>query len=461
MAGWRIKPFGSLSGPDTGSGLRRSLGPVHLTLLGVGSIVGTGIFVLTGVGAERAGPGLILAFVIAGFVCAMAALAFAELASMIPVSGSAYTYTYATLGELAAWIVGWCLILEYAIAASAVAVGWSGYVSGWLTAEGLALPYVLSVGYNEGGILNLPAIAIALATTLLLVIGTHESARVNAVLVALKLAALTLFVVFAGPSVEGANYTPFMPFGFGGVMSAAALVFFAFLGFDAVSTAAEETRDPQRNLPLGVIGSLAICTLIYIVVAAVAVGALPFERFEHSEEPLAHILRALDHKLIGDIVAGAAIITLPTVILMMLYGQSRIFFSMSRDGLLPPVFSRVHARRGTPHVVTIVTGIIVALLAGIFPLDEIAELSNAGTLLAFAVVSGAVIVLRITQPDRPRGFRCPAALLVSGLSIAGCAWLFVSLPEVTMIRFAVWIVIGIAVYYAYGWRRSPLGSATP
>jgi APA family basic amino acid/polyamine antiporter len=453
---WRVKPIEHLGDRDGESKLKRSLGPVHLTLIGVGSIVGTGIFVLTGIGAERAGPGLILSFVIAGFVCAMAALAFAELASMIPVAGSAYTYTYATLGELAAWVVGWCLILEYAIAASAVSVGWSGYVTGWMNDNGWHIPLVLSSGWFDGGIVNLPAIFIACVVTLLLVIGTRESATVNAVLVAIKLAALAVFVAFAAPHVETRNFQPFLPYGPAGVLSAASLIFFAYLGFDAISTASEETRNPNRDLPRGIIGSLAVCTLIYMIVAAVSVGALPFEQVMHSDEPLAYLVRTLGYKTAGDIIAAGAIITLPTVIMVMLYGQSRIFFAMARDGLLPPIFARVHDRRGTPHVVTLVTGAVVAVLAGAFPIEEITELSNAGTLLAFIVVSAAVIILRGTQPDRPRPFRVPAPLLVCGLAILGCMVLFASLDTRTIVRFGVWVVIGIVVYYLYSGRRSPM-----
>ncbi|MEN3975833.1 amino acid permease [Emcibacter sp. SYSU 3D8] len=453
---WRVKPIEHLGDRDGTSRLKRSLGPIHLTLIGVGSIVGTGIFVLTGIGAERAGPGLILAFVIAGFVCAMAALAFAELASMIPVAGSAYTYTYATLGEMAAWIVGWCLILEYAIAASAVAASWSAYVTGWMNDAGWQIPLVLSNGWFDGGILNLPAMFIACVVTLLLVIGTRESATVNAVLVAIKLAALTLFVVFAAPYVEARNYEPFLPYGYGGVLSAASLIFFAYLGFDAISTAGEETRNPNRDLPLGIIGSLLVCTVIYMIVAAVSVGALPFERVMHSDEPLAFLVRTLGHGTAGDIIAAGAIITLPTVIMVMIYGQTRIFFAMARDGLLPPVFARVHGKRGTPHVVTLVTGAAIVVMAGVFPIEDIVELANAGTLLAFIVVSMAVLILRGTQPDRPRPFRCPAPLLVCGLAILGCLVLFTSLMSGTIIRFGVWVVIGLVVYYLYSGRRSPL-----
>jgi APA family basic amino acid/polyamine antiporter len=453
---WRVKPIEHLGNQSGESSLKRSLGPIHLTLIGVGSIVGTGIFVLTGIGAERAGPGLILSFVIAGFVCAMAALAFAELASMIPVAGSAYTYTYATLGELAAWIVGWCLILEYAIAASAVAVGWSGYVTGWMNDAGLHIPLVLSSGWFDGGILNLPAMFIACVVTLLLVVGTRESATVNAVLVVVKLAALTLFVVIAAPHVQMENYTPFRPYGWTGVLSAASLIFFAYLGFDAISTAGEETRNPRRDLPLGILGSLLVCTLIYMIVAAVSVGALPFETVMHSDEPLAFLVRALGHGTAGDLIAAGAIITLPTVIMVMIYGQTRIFFAMARDGLLPPVFARVHGKRGTPHVVTLVTGAVITVMAGVFPIEDITELSNAGTLLAFIVVSMAVLILRGTQPDRPRPFRCPAPLLVCGLATLGCLVLFANLAATTIIRFGVWVVIGLVVYYLYSGRRSPM-----
>ena len=459
--GWRVKPIEHLGDQQGDKGLKRSLGPVHLTLIGVGSIVGTGIFVLTGIGAERAGPGLMLSFVIAGFVCAMAALAFAELSSMIPVAGSAYTYTYATLGEMAAWVVGWCLILEYAIAASAVSVGWSGYVTGWMNDAGWHIPFVLSAGYFDGGIVNLPAVFIACLVTALLLVGTRASATVNAVLVCIKLLALGVFVAVAAPHVETRNYTPFLPHGFSGVMSAASLIFFAYLGFDAVSTASEETRNPRRDLPIAIIASLLICTLIYMVIAAISVGAMPFEKMMHSDEPLAFLARTLGYPRAGDLIAAGAIITLPTVIMVMIYGQTRIFFAMARDGLLPPVFAKVHGARGTPHVVTMVTGVLIAALAGLFPIEEITELSNAGTLLAFIVVAAAVIILRGTQPDRPRPFRCPAPLLVCGLAIAGCLVLFASLENATLIRFGIWVVAGLVVYYAYSGRRSPMRKPPP
>jgi APA family basic amino acid/polyamine antiporter len=362
---------------------------------------------------------------------------------------------------MAAWIVGWCLILEYAIAASAVSVGWSGYVTGWMNDAGWQIPFVLSAGYFDGGIINLPAVFIACLVTALLLVGTRASATVNAVLVCIKLVALGLFVACAAPHVETRNYTPFLPHGYGGVMSAASLIFFAYLGFDAVSTASEETRNPNRDLPIAIIASLVVCTLIYMVVAAVSVGALPFEKIMHSDEPLAFLVRTLGYPRVGDLIAAGAIITLPTVIMVMIYGQTRIFFAMARDGLLPPVFARVHGTRGTPHVVTMVTGVLIAVLAGLFPIEEITELSNAGTLLAFIVVAAAVIILRGTQPDRHRPFRCPAPLLVCGLAILGCLVLFASLEHATLIRFGIWVVAGFVVYYAYSGRRSPMRRPPP
>lgn len=460
MNAWRIKPLDAIIATAESKGLHRSLGPVQLTLLGIGAIIGTGIFVLTSVGAERAGPGLMLSFIIAGTVCALAALAYAELASMVPVAGSAYTYSYAILGEFIAWIVGWCLILEYTVAASAVAVGWSGYMVGWLNSVGLALPHALSVGpHVAGGVINLPAVLISLAVTILLIIGTRESAAVNAVLVAVKVTALTAFIVLAGPNVQPANFEPFMPYGFEGVMSAAALIFFAYVGFDAVSTAAEETRNPNRTVPIGVIASLGICTVFYILVAAAAVGTTPYQELAQSREPLAFVLRELGFPLVGNLVAGAAIVALPTVVMMMMYGQTRVFFAMARDRLLPDVFATVHPKLKTPYVITLVTGAVVAAIAGFFRVDEIAELSNTGTLFAFVAVSAAVIVLRRTQPERPRAFRCPAVYVVGPLSILGCGYLFISLPEATIVRFAIWVALGVVVYFLYSRARSPLAAA--
>jgi APA family basic amino acid/polyamine antiporter len=447
--------------------LRRSLGVLQLTLLGIGAVIGTGIFVLTAIGAERAGPGLMLSFVIAGCVCAFAALAYAEMSAMVPVSGSAYTYSYAVMGEFVAWIVGWNLILEYAVSGAAVAVGWSGYMAGLLESLGAPLPLSLKAGMFavHGGGINVLAAGAVLVVTTLLIIGTRTSATVTSVLVMVKLAALAAFIFIVLPKIDWAHFTPFMPFGFGshdvdgvakGVMAAAALIFFAYVGFDAVATAAEETRNPNRNVPIGILASLGVCTLLYVLVAAGAVGSTPYQQLVGNTEPLAYILRHLGFPTVGNLVALAAVVALPTVVLMMLFGQTRIFFVMSRDGLLPEVFSRVHRRFQTPHIITAVTGFVVAIVAGLFSVAEIAELSNTGTLFAFVAVSLAVVVLRRTQPERPRPFRCPAVNIVGPLAILGCLYLFISLPGLAQARFWVWTALGVIVYYLYGYRRSPL-----
>jgi basic amino acid/polyamine antiporter, APA family len=465
---WRIKPVEACLETAARKGLERSLGPIQLMLLGVGAVIGTGIFVLTAVGAERAGPALVLSFVIAATVCAFAALAYAELSAMVPVAGSAYTYSYVVIGEFIAWLVGWNLILEYAVAGAAVAVGWSGYMTGLLHSLGVDVPLALKAGLFavQGGGVNLIAVGAVAVATGLLILGTRESAYFNSVLVFVKLLALSAFIVIAAPNIDWANFQPFMPYGFGstevngvskGVMAAAALIFFAYIGFDAVSTAAEEVRNPNRNVPLGLIGTLIVCTTVYVLVAAGAVGTTPYTQLAGNTEPLASILRTLGFPTVGNLVALAAIVALPTVVLMMIYAQTRILFTMSRDGLLPDRLSNLHPRFHTPHVITVITGLFVALVAGLFSVDEIAELSNTGTLFAFVVVSLSVMVLRRTQPGRRRPFRTPALWLVGPLAVAGCLYLFVSLPKLTQGRFAVWTAIGAVVYFLYGYRRSPLG----
>ena len=448
---------------EAGRSLRPSLSWPHLVALGVGAIVGTGIYTLIGVGAERAGPAVILAFLVAGAVCACAALAYAELATLIPTAGSAYTYTYSVMGEALAWIVGWSLILEYSLACSTVAVGWGGYLVGWIQSAGVVLPHALLAGPHGGGIVNLPAVLVSLAVAGMLMAGTRESATLNIVLVIIKLVALSLFVLLATPAFHAANLHPFMPYGFGshvegggtkGVMAAAAIVFFAFYGFDAVATSAEEAKNPSRDLTIGIIGSMAVCTLIYIAVAISAIGALPYTALGTSPEPLALVLRTLGHPLASYLVALAALVALPSVILVMMYGQSRIFFVMSRDGLLPRALSRVSSRTGTPVLVTGITGIFVAIVAGLFRLDEIAELANAGTLLAFIAVSLCMMILRRTRPDLARVFRCPAPLVIGTLAVGGCLYLMTSLPGMTLVRFVAWNAIGLLVYVVYGRSRS-------
>ncbi|WP_114951262.1 amino acid permease [Sphingosinicella terrae] len=444
--------------------LHRSLGWPHLIALGVGAIVGTGILTLTGVGAAKAGPAVILSFLIAGVICAAAALAYAEMATMIPASGSAYTYTYVVLGELLAWFVGWSLILEYSLVVSAVAVGWSGYAAPLLHAW-LGFPLAFTQGPELGGIVNLPAVFIIAVVAGLLIYGVRESANVNALLVAVKIVALGVFVAVALPYFDAANFDPFMPFGFPksgppgaevGVMAAAAIIFFAFYGFDAIATAAEETRNPERDLSIGIVGSMIACVLIYIAVAGAAIGALVYTRFANSPEPLALILREIGRPGAATYLAASAVIALPTVILAFFYGQSRIFFVMARDGLLPPALAKVSGR-GSPVRITLFTAVIVALLAGVVPLAELAALANAGTLTAFVFVAICMLVMRRRDPDRPRAFRTPWAWPVGGVAIAGCLYLFYSLPQSTQLWFLGAHIFGFALYFFYGARKSHAG----
>ncbi|MBS3961061.1 MAG: amino acid permease [Sandarakinorhabdus sp.] len=475
MLFWRIKSLDEILATAERKSLTRSLGALQLTMLGIGAIIGTGIFVLTSEAAIKAGPAMMISFVIAATVCALAALCYAEMASMVPVSGSAYTYSYATMGELVAWIVGWALVLEYAIAASAVSVGWSGYMVR-LVEEifNIVIPPTLTNGPFDRtpGLINLPAMLIALLVMLLLIRGTKESSRFNAVLVVVKVAALTLFIALALPAMNAENFQPFAPHGFFantvidpisnnmltvGIAAAAASIFFAYVGFDAVSTAAEETINPQRNIPIGLIGSLAICTVFYLLVAAGAIGAVgaqPDGELAASREALAFVLREIGHGWAGDLVAIAAGLALPSVILMMMFGQTRIFFVMSRDGLLPGMFSRLHPKYGTPHVVTICTGIFVALFAALFPVGALADISNSGTLFAFALVAISVMILRRTQPDRVRSFRTPLVWVVAPLATAGCVFLFFQLSGYTELMFLAWAVIGLVFYRIYGYRKS-------
>ncbi|SFR83022.1 amino acid permease [Sphingomonas jatrophae] len=464
MSIWgRRKAMDAAHRPGTAT-LRRTLGWPHLVALGVGAIVGTGILTLTGVGAGLAGPGVILSFVIAGAICACAALCYAELATMIPASGSAYTYSYVAIGERVAWIVGWSLILEYSVVCSTVAVGWSGYFAGFMQAIGLPLPAALAAGPDAGGVFNLPAVLIVAAVAGLLLVGTRESATLNAWLVLLKLAALVMFVVLALPHFDAANFNPLMPYGFfetvgpdggkRGVMAAAAIIFFAFYGFDAVSTAAEEAKDPGRDMTIGIVGSMAACVLIYMAVAAAALGALPFGDFAGSPEPLAHVLRSLGQGQAAKIFGIVAIVALPTVILAFLYGQTRIFFVMARDGLLPERAGAVDAKSGVPVVTTVATAAVVAAIAAFLPLGEIAALANAGTLAAFVAVGASVMILRRTAPDAPRRFRLPAAPLFGWGAILGCLYLFLNLPTGTQLRFLGWNVIGFLVYVGWAARHS-------
>lgn len=474
----RVKPLDAILATAEKKSLTRTLGAFQLTMLGIGAIIGTGIFVLTAEAANKAGPAMMVSFVIAAVVCGLAALCYSELASMVPVSGSAYTYSYATFGEIIAWIVGWALVLEYAIAASAVSVGWSGYMVGLVEnifAIEVGNDFVAGPFDANPGIINVPAMLIALLCMALLLIGTKESARFNAILVAIKVSALMLFLVLALPAMNAENFQPFSPNGFFakevvdpitnnmvtvGVAAASASIFFAYVGFDAVSTAAEETINPQRNIPIGLIGSLAICTVIYMLVAAGAtgaVGAQPGGELSQSKEALAFVLNEIGHGWAGKLVAISAAIALPSVILMMMFGQTRIFFVMARDGLLPDVFSKLHPKYGTPHVVTICTGVFVALFAALFPVGKLADISNSGTLFAFFTVAVGVMILRRTNPDRPRPFRTPLYFLVCPLAAVGCVFLFFQLSGYTELMFLGWTTIGLVVYFLYSRRRSHVG----
>jgi APA family basic amino acid/polyamine antiporter len=486
---WRVKSLDAILATAEKKSLHRSLGPVQLTLLGIGGIIGTGIFVLTAEAAQKAGPGMMISFIIAGAVCAVAALCYAELASMVPVAGSAYTYSYAVLGEFFAWLVGWALILEYAVAASAVAVGWSGYVVGLLAhlPVPIIIPVELANGPFAGGIINLPAVLISMVVTWLLVLGTKESATVNSVLVAIKIAALAAFVFLAVPVMKMENFHPFAPLATAGIIGAGASIFFAYVGFDAVSTAAEETRNPQRNVPIGLIGSLIICTIFYLLVAAGAIGSYGAQpvfglggevlapgsaalaaRCQDltaaggmplvcSREALAHVLREIGHPAVGNLLGLAAGLALPSVILMMIYGQTRIFFVMSRDGLLPSILSKVHPKYKTPHIVTIVTGGIVLVAAAFFPVGKLADISNSGTLFAFLMVAVAVMMLRIKDPDRKRPFKTPIVWVIAPLAIVGCLVLFFYLPMAAKLLLPIWAALGLVFYFAYGYRKSHVG----
>jgi len=441
-------------------GLKKVLGPTDLILLGIGAIVGTGIFVLTGTGAVTAGPALTLSFAIAALACCFAALCYAEFASTVPVAGSIYTYSYATLGEFVAWMIGWDLLLEYGLATSTVAVGWSGYFQSLMSGFGLVLPEALTAapGARPGidTLFNLPAFLIMIALTGLLSLGMRESARLNNVMVVIKIGVVLLFIAVGVGHVRPDNWEPFMPYGMGGVMSAAALVFFAFIGFDAVTSAAEEVKNPARDLPIGIIGSLVICTILYVVVAAIMTGIVPHLDFKGVDHPVSLALQVAGEDWVAGFVDLAAILGMSTVILVMAYGQTRILFAMSRDGLLPAKLSKVHPKYGTPFFATWLVGIIFGLIAAVVPLTVLAELVNIGTLAAFTLVSVAVIVLRKKRPDLPRAFRCPGVPVIPGLAIVFCLTLMSFLSWHTWLAFAVWLAIGAVVYFGYARKRSLL-----
>lgn len=481
-----LKP---IAAPDeSGEGMKRTLGAGDLILLAIGAVIGAGIFSSLGTAAAGeirdgvvirlgAGPALTVSFILLGFVCALAALCYAELASMIPQAGSAYAYSYATLGEIIAWIVGWALILEYTVGNIAVAIAWSGYFNSLLTGFGIDLPGWLTHGYyvvkasNDpairglletapkiGGIpilINVPAFAIVAIVTALLLQGAKESARSNAIMVVVKLLVITLFVAVGAMHIDPANYKPFAPNGFKGIAQGAAIVFFAYIGFDAVSTAAEETKEPQKNMPRGILWGLAICTLIYVVVGVVATGLVPYTELA-SSDPLARALSLAGLTKASMIVSAGAVVSMAAVLLVFQYGQPRIFYSMARDGLLPKFASKLHPKTRVPHVTTWWTGIVVAVASLVVNDVATYDLTNIGTLWAFAVVCIGVLVLRLREPNRPRPFKVPFVWVVTLGGAAACLYTMYNLPVAAWIGFAIWMVLGLALYFLYGYRHSVL-----
>jgi basic amino acid/polyamine antiporter, APA family len=447
--------------------LRRTLTAMDLTLLGIGAIIGTGIFVLTGTAAaNQAGPAIVMSYVMAGLVCAFAALCYAEFAAMIPISGSAYTYAYATLGEIFAWMIGWDLILEYAVGSMTVAVGWSGYFQRILASigtDGVHLPVWMSAAPAagvEGAIVNLPAIIIVLIISALLVIGVRESARFNAVMVAVKMTAILFFILVGVGYVKPENWSPFTPYGWAGVSAAAAVVFFAYIGFDAVSTTAEEAKNPSRDLPIGIIASLIICTFLYLAVAAVLSGIIPVVQFKDNADflnaPVGYALHVIQMDWASALVSAGAVAGITSVLLVMLLSQPRIFFAMSRDQLLPPGVSKVHPKFRTPYITTIITGVVVAIVAGFTPINILGEMTSIGTLFAFVVVCIAVIILRRRRPDAHRPFKVPGGYIVPVLGAVFSVYLMVNLTVMTWVRFLVWLDLGMILYWFYGRTHSQL-----
>src|SRR3954468_19342422 len=443
--------------------LKRTLTAMDLTLLGIGAIIGTGIFVLTGTAAaNQAGPAIVLSYVIAGLACGFAALCYAEFAAMIPISGSAYTYAYATLGEIFAWMIGWDLILEYAVGSMTVAVGWSGYFQRILAGFGMHLPVWMSASPDPsaGTLVNLPAILIVIGIMALLVVGVRESARFNAAMVAVKLAAVAFFIIVGASYVKPANWSPFMPYGFSGVMTGAAVVFFAYIGFDAVSTTAEEAKNPSRDLPIGIIASLIICTLLYLIVAAILSGIVPVVQFKSDAQflnaPVGYALSVIHKDWAAGLVSAGAVAGITSVLLVMLMSQPRIFFSMSRDPPPPAGVSKVHPKFRTPYITTIITCVIVSVVAAFVPINILGEMTSIGTLFAFVIVSIAVPVLRAKRPDAHRPFKVPGGAVIPVLGVLSCVYLMVSLSVMTWVRFLGWLDLGMLIYWFYRRTHSTL-----
>lgn len=441
---------------DNESHLAKCLTAFDLTFLGVGAIIGAGIFILTGiVAATQAGPAVILSYVMAGFACAFAALSYAELASSIGGCGSAYGYAYAGFGELIAWIVGWDLLLEYSISVSAVSVGWSSYANDLLLAMKIHLPNYLLHGPIDGGSFNVLAFSVIAALTILLILGVKSSTRFNNVMVMIKLAVILLFIAIASTEVKAENWSTFMPFGWAGVMKGASLIFFAYVGFDAVSTAAEEAINPQRDLPRGIIGSLLICTVLYIIVAGLLTAIAHYSSLNVAS-PISHSLLVLGYKTAAGLVGVGAIAGLTTVMLVLFYGLTRVFLAMSRDGLLPQIFSQTNERTKTPIRIILMCGILMSTLSAVIPINDLAELVNIGTLFAFIIVCSGVLYLHWKQPDMVRPFKTPGMPYVPILGIISCFYLIINLPWITMLRFLIWMVIGVIVYFIYSRRKSNL-----
>ncbi|WP_031507787.1 amino acid permease [Streptomyces megasporus] len=459
----RRKPVGRLvaeGGRGEGGTLRRSLGVWRLTTISIGATLGTGIFVVLGEAVPEAGPAVVLSFALAGITALFSALSYAELAGTIPVSGSSYSYTYATMGELAGWVIGWCLILEYGVSVAAVAVGWGEYLNELLDGTiGATLPAALSAPPGDGGVVNLPALLVVLLAMVFLLGGARESATANAVMVVVKIAALLMFCAVAAGGVRAGNYTPFAPLGLAGVNAAAATLFFSYIGFDAASTAGEEAKNPRRDLPRAIILSLIVVTVLYCLVAVIAVGAMPWQDFTGSEAALAGILQDVTgHAFWSILLALGAVVAIASVVLAVLYGQTRILFSMARDGLIPTVFSRVHPRTGTPRANTLIVSAFCGLLAAVVPLGRLADATSIGTLFAFALVNLSVIVLRRTHPETPRGFRVPLSPLLPLLGFGFCLWTMAGLDLITWTVFGLWLAAGLVVYFAYGIRHSRLNT---